>query len=195
MGPEDTESHNAGDDAPDGAPHHENRSEQARPLGRVSPHDRKATEMTSDSYGEFDALSASRIRTGTTRWTGWVAFAGVMLIIGGILNAFYGLIAVLNDEWVVWGNRASVYLDISQWGWIHLIMGLVVVLAGVGVFSGNFLARSVGVIAASASLITNFAFVPAYPIWSLVVVAIDVIVIWALIAHGKEMQGPAVDDG
>lgn len=151
--------------------------------------------MTSDSYGEFDALSASRIRTGTTRWTGWVAFAGVMLIIGGILNAFYGLIAVLNDEWVVWGNRASVYLDISQWGWIHLIMGLVVVLAGVGVFSGNFLARSVGVIAASASLITNFAFVPAYPIWSLVVVAIDVIVIWALIAHGKEMQGPAVDDG
>jgi hypothetical protein len=83
-------------------------------------------------------------------------------MIGGILNAFYGLIAILNDEWIVWGNRASVYLDISQWGWIHFILGLVVVLAGVGVFSGNFLARSIGVVAASASLITNFAFVPAY---------------------------------
>ena len=112
------------------------------------------------------------------------------MVIGGILNAFYGLIAVVNDEWVVWGNRASVYLDISQWGWIHLIIGVVVVVAGVGVLRGNFLARSVGVVAASASLIINFGFVPAYPIWSLVVVAIDVIVIWALIAHGKEMKDP-----
>src|SRR6478752_3710961 len=98
--------------------------------------------MTSDSYEEPDFLDTSGTPTGSTRFIGWVAFAGVMMVIGGILNAFYGLIAVVNDEWVVWGNRASVYLDISQWGWIHLIIGVVVVVAGVGVLSGNFLARS-----------------------------------------------------
>ena len=149
--------------------------------------------MTSDSDEQVDHLEATGTTAGTTRWTGMVAFAGVMMIIAGILNAFYGLIAVLNDEWVVWANRSSVYLDISQWGWIHLVIGLVVVIAGVGVFMGNFLARSVGVVAASASLITNFAFIPALPIWSLVVVAIDVIVIWALIAHGKEMKAPVAE--
>ena len=111
-----------------------------------------------------------------------------MMIISGGLNALYGLIAVVNDEWVVWTNRASLYLDISQWGWIHMIVGLVMLLSGIGVFSGHVLARTVGVIAAAVSLIANFAFIPAYPLWALVVVTIDVLMIWALTAHGSEMR-------
>ncbi|MET1019216.1 MAG: hypothetical protein ABWX62_04455 [Microterricola sp.] len=75
-------------------------------------------------------------------------------------------------------------------GWIHLIIGAALVLSGIGVFSGNILARTVGVIAAAVSLIANFGFIPAYPIWSLVVITIDVLVIWALTAHGKEMREP-----
>ena len=126
--------------------------------------------------------------TGRTGWTGWIAFAGVMMIISGGLNAFYGLVGIVNDEWVVWTNRASLYLDISQWGWVHLIVGLVMLLAGIGVFSGNFLARTVGVIVAALSLIANFFFIPAYPLWALIVITIDVLVIWALTAHGKEMR-------
>ena len=126
--------------------------------------------------------------TQTTGWTGWIAFAGVMMMIGGLLNAFYGLIAVINDEWVVWGNRTAVYLDISQWGWVHIIVGLVVTLCGFGVFSGNVLARSVGVLIASLSLIVNFFFVPAYPLWAMTVIVIDALVIWALIVHGREMR-------
>jgi hypothetical protein len=126
--------------------------------------------------------------TETTGWTAWIAFAGVMMMIGGLLNAFYGLIAVINDEWVVWGNRGAVYLDISQWGWVHIVVGLVVVLCGFGVFSGNVLARSVGVLIASLSLIVNFFFVPAYPLWAMTVIVIDALVIWALIVHGREMR-------
>jgi hypothetical protein len=53
-------------------------------------------------------------QTQRSGWTGWIAFAGVLMIIGGTLNAIYGLIAVINDEWVVWGNRGAMYLDISQ---------------------------------------------------------------------------------
>ena len=126
--------------------------------------------------------------TGRTGWTGWVAFAGVMMIISGSLNALYGLVAAINDEWVVWTNRASLFLDLSQWGWIHVVVGLVMLFAGIGVFSGNVLARTVGVIVAAVSLIGNFLFIPAYPLWALAVVTIDVLVIWALTAHGGEMR-------
>lgn len=136
------------------------------------------TQTANDTYGD----------TQRTGWTGWIAFAGVMMMIGGLLNAFYGLIAVINDEWVVWGNRTAVYLDISQWGWVHIIVGLVVTLCGFGVFSGNVLARSVGVLIASLSLIVNFFFVPAYPLWAMTVIVIDALVIWALIVHGREMR-------
>jgi uncharacterized membrane protein len=140
--------------------------------------------MTDNTYEQ------STYTTGRTGWTGWISFAGVMMVIAGGLNALYGLIAVVNDEWVVWTNRADLYIDISQWGWVHLIVGVVLLLCGIGVFSGNVLARTVGVIAAAVSLIANFAFIPAYPIWALVVVTIDVLIIWALTAHGSEMRQP-----
>ena len=80
------------------------------------------------------------------------------------------------------------YLDLSQWGAVHLIVGLVMLLAGIGLFSGNILARTVGVIVAGISLIANFFFIPAYPLWALTVITIDLLVIWALTAHGKEMR-------
>jgi hypothetical protein len=123
-----------------------------------------------------------------TGWTGWITFAGVMMIIGGGLNLFYGIVAAVNDEWVVFTNRANVYLDVSEWGWVHIILGGIVLLSGIGVFSGNILARTVGVIVASVSMVVNFFFIPVYPIWSLTVILIDVLVIWALTAHGREMR-------
>ena len=144
--------------------------------------------MTEATYEQSGSTTAQYDDGGRTGWTGWIAFAGVMMVISGSLNALYGLVALLNDEWVVWTNRGSLYLDISDWGWVHLIVGLVVLVSGVGVFSGNVLARTVGVIGATVSLITNFFFIPAYPLWALTVVTINVLVIWALTAHGKEMR-------
>jgi hypothetical protein len=144
-------------------------------------HDRQETVMT-------DYETSGSYETERTGWTGWITFAGVMMIISGALNALYGLIAAVNDEWVVWTNRASLYIDISQWGWVHMILGVVMLLSGIGVFSGNILARTVGVIAASISLIANFFFIPAYPLWAIAVVTIDVLIIWALTAHGSEMR-------
>jgi hypothetical protein len=123
-----------------------------------------------------------------TGWTGWITFAGVMMVIGGGLNLFYGIVAAVNDDWVVWTNRGSVLLDVSEWGWVHIILGAIVLLAGIGVFSGNILARTVGVIVAAVSLIVNFFFIPAYPLWALTVIVIDTLVIWALTAHGREMR-------
>jgi hypothetical protein len=120
-------------------------------------------------------------------WTGWIVFAAVMMILAGSLNAMHGLVAILNDEWVVFGNRADLYLDLTTWGWIHLGVGVAVVLAGFGLFTGNVLARTIGVLMAAASIIANFLYIPAYPVWALTIIAIDVFVIFALTAHGRDL--------
>jgi hypothetical protein len=129
----------------------------------------------------YDAVEADR-------WTGWVAFAGILMIIGGCLQGIYGTLAIVNDTWVVWGNTGTMYLDITQWGWIHLIWGVIMVLAGLGVLSGNIFARLLGVILAAIAAIVNFMFIPVYPLWSIVVVVISIVVIYALVAHGKDMK-------
>jgi uncharacterized membrane protein len=123
-----------------------------------------------------------------TGWTGWIVFAGVMMIISGSLNALYGVVAAVNDDWVGWTNRENAFLDVSQWGWVHIVVGLIVLLCGIGLFSGNILARTVAVIIASISLVSNFFFIPIYPLWALTVITIDALVIWALTAHGREMR-------
>ena len=126
--------------------------------------------------------------TQVTGWVGWITFAAVMLAISGGLNFFYGLIAAINDEWVVFGNGADVYLDVSAWGWIHMILGVVVFASGLGVLSGNILARTVGVIVATVSIIANFMWLPVYPVWSIILVTMDVLIIWALTVHGREVR-------
>jgi hypothetical protein len=135
-------------------------------------------------------VSSSRAAYSTERtgWTGWIAFAGVMMVLGGALAIFQGIVAIANDTWVVWTNTANVVVDLTQWGWIHLAIGVVAVLAGVGVFTGNVAARMVGVVVAGISLLANFLFLPAYPIWALSIMAVDVLVIWALVVHGGEMR-------
>ena len=135
--------------------------------------------MTQQTYGR---------ETERTGWTGWITFAGVMLIIGGSLGLIFGIIAAINDNWVVFANRGAVSLDLSTWGWVHIIVGAIVLLAGFGVFTGNILARIIGVAVAVVSLIANFLWLPVYPVWAIIIITIDVLVIWALTAHGREMR-------
>ena len=125
-----------------------------------------------------------------TGWVGWIYFAAVLMILAGVLGAINGIIAIVNDEWTVWTNRGDLYLDLSQWGWVHLGVGLVLVLAGLGLLTGNVLARIVGVALACLSIVVNFLYLPAFPVWSIVIIAIDVFVIYALTAHGGELREP-----
>ena len=119
---------------------------------------------------------------------GLIFFAGFMMILAGSLNAIYGFIALLNDEWVVWGNRGAVYVDITTWGWVHLIIGILVLGSGFGVLSGNIFARTIGVIVTFFAMIGSFLAIPIYPVWSLTILVIEVLVLWALIAHGHEVR-------
>ena len=123
-----------------------------------------------------------------TGWVGWIVFAAIMMVVSGSLNMIYGFVAAVNDEYVVFGNHANVYLDVSTWGWIHMLLGLLVFLCGFGVLSGNLFARTIGVILAAISMIANFLIIPLYPFWALTIITVDALVIWALTAHGAEAR-------
>jgi hypothetical protein len=111
-----------------------------------------------------------------------------MMMIIGSLHVVQGLVAVFNDEYyLVTKNGLTVHLDYTAWGWTHIIAGLVVIGAGLGVFAGRTWARVVGVILATVSILLNFAFIASYPFWSVIVIAMDVFVIMALTVHGKEL--------
>jgi hypothetical protein len=118
---------------------------------------------------------------------GWITFAGVIMITVGAFQAIAGFIGLLEDEFFVVTKEYVFQFDVTTWGWIHLILGLVLILAGVGVFSGNVAARTVGVLAAVVSMLAAFAWIPWYPIWGVIVIAIDIAVIWALTVHGRDI--------
>jgi hypothetical protein len=119
---------------------------------------------------------------------GWAAFAGVVLVMIGAFQAFAGLVAVVDDDFYVVTRSYVFEFDSTSWGWIHLVMGVIVFLAGVGIFSGNVLARTVGVIVAALSAVAAFTWLPYYPVWAIVILALDVAVIWALTAHGRDIS-------
>lgn len=121
-------------------------------------------------------------------WTGWIFFAGIMMIMSGVLWAMQGLFAVLNDEWVVRGENGALLLDITGWGWIHILLGLLAILIGVLLFRGNMFARIVAVILACISLVVNFLWIPVVPFWAIVIMVIDAMVIYAVVVHGKELK-------
>jgi hypothetical protein len=118
---------------------------------------------------------------------GWILFAGILMIMIGIFHALSGLAALIEDTFFVATPNYLLELDVTTWGWIHLIAGIVVALAGFGVFAGRTWARVVGITLAGVSAIANFAFIPYYPVWSLVIIALDIFVIWALAVHGREL--------
>ena len=118
---------------------------------------------------------------------GWVFFAAIMMIVLGIFGALEGLAAIVRSGFYHVPPNYYVSINARGWGWIHLIVGIIVVLAGFALFSGATWARVVGIIMASISAIANFLFIPFYPVWALLIIAIDVFVIWALAAHGRAL--------
>ncbi|MFJ1709092.1 hypothetical protein [Kitasatospora sp. NPDC088346] len=114
--------------------------------------------------------------------TGWTVFAAVLMIFGGAMAIFEGIAAIAKDDLIVVTRNYAYKMNTTGWGWIHLILGIIIVLAGVALFSGAFWARAVGVVVAGLGMIANFLWLPYYPFWAIVLIAIDIFVIWALCA-------------
>jgi hypothetical protein len=119
---------------------------------------------------------------------GFTIFAAVMMIMVGVWQALAGLIAIFENEFYVPTRNYLFEFDVTAWGWIHLLIGALVAFAGWGLLSGQTWARVVGVTLAVLSATSNFFFIPYYPFWSILIIAVDIFVIWALLAHGRQFK-------
>ncbi len=123
-----------------------------------------------------------------SNWTGWVFFAGMMMILSGVFEIIAGLTGLLRHTWYAVTSSHLLVFNYTAWGWVDLGIGLLILLAGISVLHGSTWARVVGVILASLSAIGSLSSVNAYPVWSIVVITIDVLVIYALSVHGGELK-------
>jgi len=119
---------------------------------------------------------------------GFTVFAAIMMLMVGVFQALQGLIAIFENEFYVQTRNYLFEFDATTWGWVHLVIGLLVAFAGWGLLSGQTWARVVGITLAALSATANFLFIPYYPFWSLLIITLDIFVIWALTAHGREYR-------
>ena len=115
---------------------------------------------------------------------GGIAFAATILTLIGVFQAIAGLVAIFDDEFYVVTRNYTFDLDVTAWGWVHLLVGIAIFATGLGLFARQAWAGVVGIMLAMLSAIVNFFFIPYYPIWALVVIGLDVWVIWALTRPG-----------
>ncbi|SOD74910.1 hypothetical protein SAMN05892883_4104 [Jatrophihabitans sp. GAS493] len=118
---------------------------------------------------------------------GLTLFAAITMMVLGGFDILQGLAAIIRQHYYVISPDYVYKVNVATWGWIHLVLGLLTLAAGIGLLSGFLWARILGVIFAAAIAITNFLWLPYYPVWAILIIALSVVVIWALAAHGKEI--------
>ena len=123
-----------------------------------------------------------------TGWAGMVIFAGTLLLLVGGFNVIYGLVALFKDQVLAVTKAGLVAFDVTTWGWITLIIGIIQILVGFGLFGGRSWAIVAGVVLAVLNGFNQIAFLQAQPVWSTIIIAIDVLIIYALTAHGRELR-------
>jgi hypothetical protein len=126
---------------------------------------------------------------GTSGWVGWIAFAGFAMTMLGLFHVVQGLVAVFHHQYYVLpAGGLLVSQSYDAWGWVHVLAGLVMMVAGVCVLAGQIWARAVGTLLAFVSAMLNITFLSAAPLWSVTMIALDVVVIMALTVHGSEIK-------
>jgi hypothetical protein len=121
---------------------------------------------------------------GGGQWAaGFTVLAAVLMIMTGLFQALEGLAAILEPEFYAETSSYAFDLDATAWGWVHLVAGAIVGLAGAIVLTGNLVARIIGITVMLLSAVANFAYVPYYPFWAILIIAVDIVIIWALMAY------------
>lgn len=121
-------------------------------------------------------------------WVGWEYFAGFMMMLLGALQGLAGLTAIFKDNFYLVTPSHLLIFNFKTWGWVDLIIGIIIFMAGYELFRGEIWARVVAIMMAGLSIFANMAFIQAYPIWSIVMIIIDILIIYALFVHGNELR-------
>jgi hypothetical protein len=134
--------------------------------------------MATSSYERSERTAAQ-----DERGVGWVMFAGIMLLIAGVLNVLYGIAAVDNSKFLYQGTQ-YIFSDLNTWGWVTIVLGGLEILAAFSIWAGGEFGRWFGVIIASLSVIGALLSIQAYPFWALTIFAIDILIIYGLVSYG-----------
>ncbi|MBD5785647.1 hypothetical protein IF650_05595 [Cellulosimicrobium terreum] len=127
-----------------------------------------------------------------TAWVGWVWFAGIVLVTLGLFNVISGLVAAFSPNTLVSVTGGGVVLlDVSTWGWVHLVLGALIAVTGFALLAGKGWARLVAIVLVVLNALAQFSTMQATPWWSLVTILLDLFVLWALIVHGDEAERAA----
>jgi hypothetical protein len=122
-------------------------------------------------------------------WAGWIGFASFMLLLGGLFSGLAGFVALFKDTVVYNSATNSVWiLSYTQWGWVQIIGGILAIAAAASLMVGGLYGRIFAVLIATLSAVANMAFVPIYPFWALSIIVVDILVIYAVTTHGKELK-------
>lgn len=167
-------------------------SQEKTTSGQVPPQTRGKERVAGAHAARPTEGEAPQRPPKVTGWVGWVLFGAMMMILVGVFQGVVGLTALFKSGYYVTAAANLVVdVDYTVWGWVHIGLGAVAVAAGFGLLAGQMWARVVGIAMALVSSVVNLAFIPAYPLWSLMVITLDVLVIYAIAAHGREVR--AVD--
>lgn len=130
----------------------------------------------------------AQIKSKPTGWVGWIFFAGMLLLVVGLFQSIAGFVALFQEDMYLVTASNLLVFDYSQWGWIHILWGIILILSSFSLMAGQLWGRIFGVFLASVSALANFAFMPAYPVWSMIIIAMDILIIYAITVHGGETR-------
>lgn len=116
---------------------------------------------------------------------GWIIFAATMLVLLGTFNLIEGFVALFHNAYYVVAAQHLLVFTMTQWGWVHLIIGGLAIIAGLALFTGATWARAVAAGIAAVNALSQLAFLSASPVWCMIVITLDILVIWAVVAHGR----------
>ena len=123
-----------------------------------------------------------------TGWVGWIMFAAYFLIIGGVFDIMQGLAALFRDQsYFVVAEKGLLTFNFTSWGWIHLLFGLAMIGVGVLLLRGSTFARIIAILLVGLNMVSQFAWLAAYPVWGIIALIIDALILYALLVHGREM--------
>jgi len=122
-------------------------------------------------------------------WRGWHTFAAFLMFIVGSVNSVQGLVAIFADDvFLGESSRFTLVLDVTGWGWVHLIWGIILMIAGVALFFGKAWARWIGILMVVSNIVTQTVTITYHPVYSILVIALDVFILWALVVHADVLD-------